>query len=105
VRLGYAEREEPGLDGKKQPPHHVLIFPSLLEKELQKAGYSYAKTTRWMAEHGKIETRLRGGRTRCTLARRIDGAVVEMIRFAMPQGVDLSGFTEVDDSELPDWGD
>ena len=101
IRLGHAERDEPGIDGKKKPIHHVLIFPSLLEKELQKAGYSYAKIMRWMAEREKIETRMRGTRMRCTIPRWIDGARVEMIRFALPQAVVLDGFTEVDDAELP----
>ena len=101
VRLGIAERDEPGQDGKKKPIHHMLIFPSLLEKELQKAGYSYAKTMRWMAEHEKIETRMRGSRMRCTIPRWVDGARVEMIRFTLPQEIVLDGFTEVDDTELP----
>lgn len=102
VRLGYAEREDAGQGAKPLPPHHVLIFPSLLEKELQKAGYSYAKTMRWMAENSKIETRLRGNRTRFTVSKKVDGSVVEMVRFEMPGADELQGFIRVDDAELPE---
>ena len=54
-----------------------------------------------MAENEKIETRMRGSRMRCTIPRWVDGARVEMIRFALPKAIDLDGFTEVDDTELP----
>ena len=101
VRLGHAERDEPGQDGKKKPIHHVLIFPSLLEKELTKAGFSYAKTTKWLCDNEKITTSMRGSRMRQTVSKRIDGARMEMIRLAIPQGADLLGFTEVDDAEMP----
>lgn len=102
VRLGYAEREDAGQDGPLQPPHHVLIFPSLLEKELQRAGYSYAKTMRWLAENGKIEVRQRGNRTRFTVNKKVDGSNTEMVRFEMPGSAELQGFVQVDDADLPE---
>jgi hypothetical protein len=100
-RLGFLERDEPDQDGKKKPIHHVQIIPNKLSEELKRAGYSYKKTMRWLVDTGKVEQHISGGRTRNTIRRRVDGIPSDLHRLAMPQSLELEGFTEVDDAELP----
>jgi uncharacterized protein (DUF927 family) len=101
VRLGFLDRNEPGLDGKKQPIHHVYIFSTLLEKELTRSGFSYQKTMRWLESNNKITTRISGSRVRRTISRNVEGVTKDMVHLAMPSKSDISGFTVVEDDELP----
>jgi 5S rRNA maturation endonuclease (ribonuclease M5) len=97
-RFGLFERDPPLQDGTKQPPHHVLIIPSVLEREMTKAGFSYPKTMRWLGEREYIQTSMRGGRVRYVVGRRLEGIPTDMIRLTLPKD---DGFIEIDDAELP----
>ncbi len=100
-RYGMFERKETSLGGDEEDTRHVLVFPSILEKALSERGYSYQKTLRWMAENGKLETAIEGGRLRFAVKRWMDGVRNRFIRIALPGGFDLADLTTVQDDELP----
>lgn len=83
----------------------VAVVPSVLRQDMERAGFSYQKTVRYMAENGMI----RGEKGRTTNNVRIDGKLNRVLllgEWAKPIGVDAKqtdpeGFGEVDDDELP----
>ncbi len=91
----------PTIGGVEGKAHHVLIVPSILEDALVRAGYSAKKTLRWLAERGHIDTEMEGARERYVVRRQVDGARARFVRLAFPTELDLAGFTEVSDDELP----
>ena len=58
---------------------HAYVYPSILTKALNDAGYSPRKTLKYMAERGFIETKEEDGRVRYSTTRRINYAVVRVI--------------------------
>ena len=89
----------------------VLIFPSILEEAITKAGYAYQKTLRWLAENEKIKTAVEGGQVRFAPRRRMEGNLIRMIHLYMsvsggteaPNGANdiPPGFVQVQVDELP----
>ncbi len=86
----------------------MLIFPTVLREALEKAGYSYNKTMRYLADNDLIKVTARPDRdnVRSFVRRRMDGGQSWMVCFQMTepsdaQPVQISGLPEIDDSELP----
>lgn len=89
-------------------PDYMLIFPSVLRETLERAGYSYNKTMRYLAENDliKVSARTDHESVRPYVQRRMEGGRTRMICFRMEepkvvQPVQITSFTQVDDSELP----
>jgi len=83
---------------------HVIVFPSVLDEALQKAGFSPKKTRRWLAANERINTTTEsGGRVRDTVQRRINGVRTWMIRLSLGGDPvpDQDGFVEVPNDEIP----
>jgi hypothetical protein len=94
TRFGYAETND---------KDHVLVFPAIFDEALQKAGFSAKKTRRWLVGKGLIDTTTEGGRVRDVVRHRAEGDRKWMIRLLTNDEikVDLTGFAEVEDPELP----
>ena len=64
---------------------YMLIFPTVMRKALEDAGYSYGKTMRYLVEEGLVKTAMDGDRVRDTVRRRMGGARTWMVCFRYTQ--------------------
>jgi len=76
------------------------IFPQIMQKALEDAGYSYKKTMRGFADRGKCETKIEtDGRMKYTVVKRFEGKVSRYIVIDMSdKETTISGVTRVTQS-------
>lgn len=84
-------------------PEHIIVFPTVFDDALQKAGFSPKKTRRWLVANGKVDTTTEGERVRDVVRKSINGVRSWMIRLSIADepAPTPEGFTEVHDDELP----
>lgn len=89
------------------------IFPSVLREALEKAGFSYRKTMKWLADEGMIETEARAdGTIKYSVTKRLSGKVYRVISLNMESllndsneqmefSFDGFGLADENDEEMP----
>ena len=77
----------------------AYIFPAILTQALEKAGYSYRKTIRYMAERGLITTRekSRDGGKEYSIFKKFNGRSCRMIEFMIGNIAEAGDPLEVED--------
>ena len=79
----------------------AYIFPAILTQALERAGFSYRKTIRYMAERGLITTRekSRDGGKEYSIFKKFNGRSCRMIEFLIGNVAEAGDPLEIDDEE------